>query len=288
MSAGVFLAETGPIASRSPKCGPAPMFVRMSSPSETEALKQFIVEMAQASAHFIMPYFASPDLVVENKGDMTPVTAADKGAELLLRDMIMKRFPEHGILGEEYGQYQPEASHRWILDPVDGTKSFTANNAQFGTLICLLRDEVPILGAINLPATSQLLIGDGETSTLNGRLIRAKEPGPLSKAIVVTTDYDDSATRHGVEGWAALKKAVRKIYTWGDCYGYYLAASGGVQVACDPAMNAWDLLPLIPVMRGAGLTISDWQGRAPEKGDSCVVAHPSLHQEVIALLNGRA
>jgi len=256
--------------------------------SEIDSLKSFMAELAAESAKFIMPFFASPDLVVESKSDSTPVTAADKGAELLMRDMIMKRFPQHGILGEEFGEYQPGASYRWILDPVDGTKSFAANNAQFGTLMCLLRDGVPLLGAINLPATGQLLMGDNVTTTLNGRTIQARDPGPLSRAVLVTTDLDDSANTHDAAAWAALRSSVRKLYTWGDCYGYYLVATGGVQVACDAVMSAWDLLPLIPVMRGAGITISDWQGNAPELGTSCVAAHPSLHGEVIRILNHQA
>lgn len=253
--------------------------------SEIETYKSFLQELANASAQFILPYFASPDLVVESKSDLTPVTAADKGAEKLMREMIMKRFPDHGILGEEFGAHNEGASYRWILDPVDGTKSFTANNAQFGTLIALLRDGVPVLGAINLPACSQLLLGDCQSATLNGRSIVAKEPGPLAEAIVVTTELDDPARVHGARGWEALRRATKRLYTWGDCYGYYLVATGGVQVACDALMNAWDILPLIPVMQGAGLAISGWHGETAHEADSCVCAHPRLHKQVLALLN---
>ena len=257
----------------------------MSNTAELDSLKTFIAELANESAKVILPYFASPDLIVEKKKDKTPVTAADKGAEELMRRMILARFPQHGILGEEFGEVNPGASCKWILDPVDGTKSFTANNAQFGTLICLMRDGEPVLGAINLPATGQLLIGDNHSATLNGRVIRLREPGPLSEAVVVTTDLDDPPAVHGAAGWANLRKATRKLYTWGDCYGYYLVATGGVQVACDAVMNAWDILPLIPVLRGAGVTVTDWQGNDPVKGTSCVAAHPAIHGEVLRLLN---
>ncbi|MBN1404843.1 MAG: histidinol-phosphatase [Opitutales bacterium] len=253
--------------------------------SETDTIKSFLVELASESAKFIKPYFASPDLIVESKSDTTPVTEADRGAELLMRKMIMERFPQHGILGEEYGIHNEGASYRWILDPVDGTKSFAANNAQFGTLIALLRDGEPILGAINLPATGQLLMGDCESATLNGRVIKTPEPCPLSKAIVVTTELDDPAATHGARGWDALRKATRKLYTWGDCYGYYLVATGGVHIACDALMNAWDILPLIPVMRGVGLKITGWHGEAPETASSCICAHPVLHKQVLDILN---
>jgi len=253
--------------------------------TELDSCKNFIAELAAASAELILPYFASPDLVVDEKSDRTPVTAADRGAEKLMREMILRRFPNHGILGEEFGELNPGASFKWVLDPVDGTKSFAANNAQFGTLICLLYEGKPLAGAINLPATRQLLLGDGETTTLNGRIIRLREPGPLSRAIVVTTDTDDSETLHNPAGWAALKKKVRKIYTWGDCYGYYLVATGGVQAACDAVMNAWDILPLIPVLRGAGVKVTGWDGGEAETASSCVAAHPVLHGEIISILN---
>jgi histidinol phosphatase-like enzyme (inositol monophosphatase family) len=256
----------------------------MSSES-LEAFKNFATEMAAESAKIILPYFASPDLVVEEKSDHTPVTAADRGAEALMRQMILERYPTHGILGEELGEVNAGASYKWILDPVDGTKSFAANNAQFGTLVCLLREGEPILGVINLPATRQILVGDNEKTTLNGRAIRVKTPGPLANAIVVTTDLDDPPAVHGTKGWEKLRKATRKLYTWGDCYGYYLLATGGVQVTCDALMNAWDILPLIPVLKGAGATVTGWHGEDAVHATSCVAAHPALHGEVLRLLN---
>jgi fructose-1,6-bisphosphatase/inositol monophosphatase family enzyme len=130
-----------------------------------------------------------------------------------------------------------------------------------------------------------MLLGDGQTATLNGRVLRPKAPGPLKNAIVVTTDLDDPPATHNPEGWAALRRATKKLYTWGDCYGYYLAATGSVQVACDALMNAWDILPLIPVLRGAGLTVTGWHGEPAQTATSCVAAHPQIHGEVIRLLN---
>lgn len=253
--------------------------------SELDSYKAFTSELAAASAGVILPYFAAPDLVVDEKSDHTPVTAADRGAEKLMREMILRRFPAHGILGEEFGEVNPGASFTWVLDPVDGTKSFTANNAQFGTLICLLCEGKPVVGAIHLPATRQLLLGDNETTTLNGRILRAKAPGPLARAILSTTDLNDCETRQNPDGWNALRRKVRKLFTWGDCYGYYLVATGGVQVMCDPVMNAWDLLPLLPVLRGAGVKVTGWDGGEAETAVSCVAAHPDLHGEVISILN---
>ena len=202
-----------------------------------------------------------------------------------MRRMIAERYPAHGILGEEFGEVNPGASYRWILDPVDGTKSFTANNAQFGTLICLLRDGQPVVGAINLPATWQFLLGDNVTTTLNGRAIRLRNPGPLAKAVVVTTDLDDPPAVHNPQGWAALRKATRKLYTWGDCYGYLLVATGWADIMADPIMNPWDIAALVPVIRGAGGVITDWQGREPMGAEPTLAAHPKIHAEVLRILN---
>jgi myo-inositol-1(or 4)-monophosphatase len=252
--------------------------------AELSRYKDFATLLARESAKVILPYFAAPDLKVDEKSDHTPVTAADRGAEMRMRELIAQHFPTHGILGEEFGEVNKGASFQWVLDPVDGTKSFTANNAQFGTLICLLCEGKPLVGVINLPATGQLLLGDGESATLNGRTLRLREPGPLSKAIVCTTDLAD-CEKCFPEGWAALKRSVRRVFTWGDCYGYYLVASGGVAAMCDPVMNAWDLLPLIPVLRGAGAKVTGWDGGVAETASSCVAAHPSIHGEIISLLN---
>jgi histidinol phosphatase-like enzyme (inositol monophosphatase family) len=250
-----------------------------------EVLKNFAAEMAVESAKIAMRYFASPDLVVEQKCDKTPVTAADREAEGLMRRMIMERYPSHGILGEELGEVNSGASYKWILDPIDGTKSFAANNAQFGTLVCLLRDGKPMIGVIGLPATGQMLVGDNEVTTLNGRIVRMKNPGPLKNAIVVTTELDDPSAVHDAKGWNNLLESTRKLYTWGDCYGYYLLATGGVQVACDALMNAWDILPLIPVLKGAGAVVTGWHGEDAVSATSCVAAHPAIHGEVIKILN---
>ena len=250
-----------------------------------DTYRDFITQLAHESAGIIMPYFTDPGLVVERKMDASPVTAADREAEAHIRKRINERFPEHGIIGEEYGSERPEAEWVWVLDPVDGTKTFTAKNAQFGTLIALLHQGRPVLGVINLPATRQLLLGDGRVTTLNGKPVRVREPRPLAQAILVTTELDAPARAQDPAGWQALVRSVSKLYTWGDCYAYYLVAAGGVDIACDPVMNPWDLLPLIPVIEGAGGRISDWQGKPATDGSSAVAAHPAVHEQALALLN---
>lgn len=255
----------------------------MSKPPIDE-FKAFVRQLARESASVILPYFGQPSLVVEQKSDFTPVTAADRNAEAHMRRVIEERYPHHGIIGEEYGQKEPDAEFVWVLDPVDGTKSFAAHNAQFGTLIGLLHEGRPIIGAINLPASNQLLLGDGVQTTLNGVPVTVS-PSSLCDSILVTTELDNPRIAQNEEGWENLLGKVRKLYTWGDCYGYYLLCAGGVHIACDPIMNPWDLLPLIPVVEGAGGRITDWQGNDARYGKSALAAHPALIDEVVAILN---
>ncbi len=252
---------------------------------DVDAAKQFLGELAQLSQDVILPYFANPRLVIEQKEDQTPVTAADREAEAALRKRIRERYPDHGIIGEEYGSENAEAEFVWVLDPVDGTKSFAAHNAQFGTLICLLQQGRPIVSAINLPATRQLLIGDNQTCTLNGNAVRVTDAPELDRAIVVTTELRTPAKKQDPRGWEELTRRAGRLYTWGDCYAYYLLCAGGVHVACDPIMNPWDLLPLLPVLRGAGAAVSGWRGEDAERASSLVAAHPRLHEQVLAILN---
>lgn len=247
----------------------------------------FTEQLARAAAERILPYFARPGIGLEWKTDLTPVTRADREAEEVMRGMIRARFPDHGILGEEFGSERADADYVWILDPIDGTKSFVACTPQFGTLICLTHRGVPVLGALNFPVSGQLLIGDGTSTSCGGIPVRVRPPRRLPDAVVLTTDLAAPAKHQDGAGWERVMKTAGKVFTWGDCHGYQLVAMGGVDAMCDPVMKPWDLLALIPVIRGAGGVITDWQGRDPLGGTSCVAASsPALHAELIALLNG--
>jgi myo-inositol-1(or 4)-monophosphatase len=212
---------------------------------DLDALKQFITRLARESEAVIMPYFADPGLVIERKIDTTPVTAADREAEALMRQLISERFRAR-IIGEEYGSERPDAEFVWVLDPVDGTKTFTAKNAQFGTLIGLLHEGRPLLGVINLPATRQFLLGDGRTTTLNGRPVGCASRGRSTRR---SSSPPSSTPRQGQDPTAGPRGTLgARLYTWGDCYGYYLvAARGGHRLR--PRHEPWDLLPLIPCSR---------------------------------------
>ena len=247
--------------------------------------RTLMTDLAEKSGDFIRPFFGSADLVVETKGDATPVTLADRGAEELMRAMIRKKFPDHGVIGEEFGSERADAEFVWVLDPIDGTKSFITGVPLWGTLIALLHRGQPVLGAIHQPVLQQLMIGDGAKTTLNGRAIRVRPMARIEDATLLTSDpFNPSKYQHG-EAFTALRQRAKLVRTWGDCYGYLLVAGGWADVMCDPIMNPWDIAALVPVIRGAGGVITNWQGGAPYPAESTVAAGPVLHAQVIKALN---
>jgi myo-inositol-1(or 4)-monophosphatase len=258
---------------------------------DLEPYRAFMLELAARSGDLIRPYFGRPGLEVELKADQTPVTLADRGAEELMRRMIAARFPGHGILGEELGAENPGAEFTWVLDPIDGTKSFAAACPLFGTLIALQHQGQPVLGLIHQPILRQLVLGDGRTATYNpdpdgrgGRPIRVRPCRRIEEATLLTSDpFNPGRYRDGA-AFESLARRARLVRTWGDCYGYLLVATGWADVMCDPIMNPWDIQALVPIIRGAGGVITDWRGRDPVSADSVVAAGPELHPQVIAAL----
>lgn len=250
-----------------------------------EPYRIFLIELAQRSGDFIRPYFGNRDLAIETKADASPVTVADRGAEELMRTLIAKHFPQHGIIGEEFGNDRADADWVWVLDPIDGTKSFMSACPLFGTLIALLHRGQPVLGAIHQPILRQLILGDGRTTLLNGRPMRVRATDKLSDATVLTSDVLNLGKYQNGAACDRLVAQAKLYRTWGDCYGYLLLASGWADVMLDPIMNPWDIAALVPVVTGAGGVITDWRGNNAMKGDSIVAATPGLHAQVLATLN---
>jgi myo-inositol-1(or 4)-monophosphatase len=245
----------------------------------------FLCELAQASGEFIRPLFGQRSLAVEIKGDDSPVTAADRGAEELLRKMINAKFPGHGILGEELGPENTDAEFVWVLDPIDGTKSFITGVPLWGTLIGLLRHGQPVLGCIHQPILSQLVIGDGTTTTLNGTPVRCRSTAKLAAATLLTCDWLMPAQHQNAAAFERLAKSARLCRTWGDAYGYLLLATGWADVVVDPIMNPWDIAALVPVIRGAGGVITDWSGGPAYPAKSTIAAATrELHDATLAAL----
>lgn len=244
-----------------------------------------MAELAAESGAFIRPLYGHRGLVVESKSDESPVTVADRGAEELMRRLINKRCPDHGIIGEELGSENADREFVWVLDPIDGTKSFITGVPLWGTLIALLHEGQPVLGCIHQPVMGQLLMGDGQTTELNGRTTRVRTCARLSDATLLTSDTRNLPKYQRGAACERLVSQVKLYRTWGDCYGYLLVASGLADIMLDPIMNPWDIAALVPVIRGAGGVISNWQGAAPFPAESTIAASPALHADVIATLN---
>lgn len=245
----------------------------------------FARRLARESGELIMGYYGR-QLEIERKSDRTPVTAADRGAEELMRGLIEARFPDHQIRGEEGGLSGPEGSpHQWLLDPIDGTNSFIRNVPLFGTLIALLEEGRPVLGVIHLPVTGDLLIGaEGRGTTFNGAPARVSETGELSEATVLMSC---PATLQQLGYGKALSKLAERaglIRSWGDCYGHLMVAVGRAEIMLDPTLNPWDIAALIPCIRGAGGRLTDREGQEQKLGESAVSTNGILHDEVMGIL----
>ena len=239
---------------------------------------------------------------IDDKANGTPVTDADRGAELAMRAMIEKAFPEHGIFGEEYGVKQSQADadgvrYRWILDPVDGTRSFITNSFLFGTLIALERDTGsgfrPILSSISHAAAGVRTIGTAQESMLYvktatrefSRKIHVRDCTRLADATLLTTSHWTTSEQKGDERMQKLIDSVKLYRTMGDCFGYFAVATGGADIMVDPDLCYWDVAALLPVVEGAGGTLTSVEGGNPLVDLSAVCTAGAIHGEVIAMLN---
>ena len=246
--------------------------------------KIFAKHLANLSGEVIKGYFRK-QISVESKDDLSPVTIADKNAEELMRKEIMKKFPEHGILGEEFGIHNKNAEYQWVLDPIDGTKSFIYGSVTFGTLIALIKNGEPLIGVINQPILNEFLIGDNKTASLNDVKVNVKSNSKLSEAVLLTTDHLNIEKYQNIRKFDELIRKVKLYRNWGDCYGYYLVATGYADMMIDPQMSVWDKMALIPIIKGAGGVISDYQGNDALTGNSIIASTPKIHSEVVKILN---
>ena len=246
--------------------------------------KEFFKLLADESGKIINEYFRK-NVTIDIKNDDSPVTIADKKAEEIMRELIMKYYPDHGILGEEFGTINEDAEYQWILDPIDGTKSFICGAMSFGTLIALMKNNEPILGLINQPILKEFLIGDNSTTELNGNRVNVRNCETIDQAVLLTTDYLNIEKYQHFENFWNLAHKVKFSRCWGDCYGYYLVATGFADIMIDPIMSPWDLKAIIPIINGAGGMITDYHGKNANQGSSLVASSKKIHDEIIAILN---
>jgi len=248
-------------------------------------LLDFAVEIAHQAGRSTLAWYQT-GVEVETKTDLSPVTIADRGAEEMLRARIERRFPDHAILGEEFGLTgSAGASCRWILDPVDGTQSFVHGVPLFATLIGVEVEGVARVGVVYFPALDEMVhAAHGLGARWNGRPCRVSSTSSLAGATFCYTAVD-GFTRNG-RGPALdrLLGATRTHRGWGDAYAHALVATGRVDLAVEPIMNIWDNAPLLPILAEAGGAFTDWNGASRIDGGDAVSTNGVLHQAVLSLL----
>jgi histidinol-phosphatase len=256
----------------------------------SESLRKYLdfaAETAYLAGRLTLGYFQTgvrPDV----KADDTPVTIADRRAEELVRHRIEKRYPRHAIVGEEYGTKEVDgASHRWFVDPIDGTKSFVRGVPLYAVLIGLEIEGDVKVGTAYFPALDEMIAAaSGEGCWWNGRRAHVSDVPTLQQALVTFSDVA-SFTRYGRSGaWERIKQGTYYRAGWGDAYGHLLVATGRAELMLDPIMNAWDCAPFPPILREAGGYFGDWQGNPTIYGNEALATTQVLLPEVLTLTRG--
>ena len=240
-------------------------------------LTAFVDELATVSGEAILPFFRTA-LSIDDKGlpgAFDPVTAADRAAEVAMRTLIARNFPSHGVIGEEFGGERTDAEFVWILDPIDGTKSFISGLPAWGTLIALTHRGVPVLGMMHQPFVRERFTGDGAKARYRGpageRDLMVRPCGALAEAIIYTTSprLMKAADR---KAFARVEDAARLSRYGGDCYAYCMLAAGHVDLVIETEIKPYDIVPLIPIITGAGGVVTTWEGAPAESGGRVIAA----------------
>jgi inositol-phosphate phosphatase / L-galactose 1-phosphate phosphatase / histidinol-phosphatase len=257
-------------------------------PSELDRYIALAAELADAAGAAIRPHFRQR-LAVEDKSDLTPVTAADRAAELAMRRLIESRFPEHGIIGEEFGRVRDDAEFVWILDPIDGTKSFISGVPLFGTLISLARAGQPILGIIDQPISHERWVGAaGRPTTSNGAAIRCRACPAIGAATLFATT-PEMFRGPDTAAFARVSAEVKLVRYGADCYAYGLLATGFIDLVLEASLKPYDFCAIIPIVEGAGGVATDWRGARlglTSDGHVLVAGDRRPHEAALALLGG--
>jgi histidinol phosphatase-like enzyme (inositol monophosphatase family) len=263
--------------------------------SETDERLQFAVEIAREAGELTLRYFRRADLAVENKADDSPVTVADRSAEELLRKRIGEQFPQDAIIGEEFGEQAGQSGFQWILDPIDGTKSFIHGVPLYTTLVAVLQNDEPRIGVIQAPALDETVYAEtGRGSwyiggTAKPEPARVSTVATLNRGLLLTSELEGfRGHKRGdaTDMYMRLQRAARVARTWGDGYGYLLVATGRAEVMIDPIMNLWDAAPLLPIIEEAGGHFSDWTGNPTIRARETLATNGLLRSETLKIING--
>ena len=251
---------------------------------EFASLMQAVEEVARRAGGLALESFGGP-IAVEAKHDGSPVTIADRAAEQLAREWISERFPDDGILGEEFGLVRPDAPRRWILDPIDGTLSFIRGVPLWGTLVAVAEGDAVIAGAAFFPALGELVVAARACGCWwNGRPCAVSQVAGLGDATVLATDTRFPERRARRDAWDSLARQSRVARTWGDCYGYLLVATGRADVMVDDVVSAWDAAAILPIIEEAGGVLTDWAGNPTPFGGDVIATNSALASTVRDIL----
>jgi histidinol-phosphatase len=259
---------------------------------QTLARLDLALAIAYEAGKITLEYFRREDLEVERKGDDTPVTAADRGAEEHLRRRIAEAYAQDAIVGEELADHPGSSPFRWIIDPIDGTKAFIHGMPLYGTLIGIEFEGEPVAGVIHMPALQECVFAARGSGAwyIRGqnprRQARVSNRSPLARGLFLTSEVAtfDKIDRRDV--YDRLQSTAQLSRTWGDCYGYLMVATGRAEVMVDPVVAVWDVAPLLPILEEAGGTFTDWQGRRTIHSDQAIATNGPLLDEVLAIVRG--
>ncbi len=255
---------------------------------ETQTRLELAKEAAAEASQLILSHFGSLTLAVEKKGDDSPVTVADRGAEELLRRRIEAEFPDDGILGEEFDDRPSQNGFRWVLDPIDGTKAFIAGAPLFGTLIGVEHEDETVAGVCRFPALDEVVFASSGQGCWHQR-----QAGPPTQVKVTGTSILAESTFAITEtkGWLEagqfatferLSRATKNARGWGDCYNHAMVAMGRIDFAVDPGMSPWDASPFVVILREAGGHFLSWDGEESAYGGSGISVNAALKNDVLA------
>ncbi|MBI1796550.1 MAG: histidinol phosphate phosphatase [Candidatus Eisenbacteria bacterium] len=246
------------------------------------------LEAARCAGAAALPGFRGT-VVAERKADGSPVTAWDRGAEQAAREWIAARFAADGIVGEELGALRPDAARRWIIDPIDGTKSFVRGVPLWGSLVAVVEGDRVLAGAAVFPALDEAIVAaPGEGCWWNGARCRVSFVSDLARATVLATDVRSAEAPERAAGWARVSAAAGVARTWGDAFGYLLVATGRAEAMADPRLAIWDAAPLVPIIAEAGGVFSDWDGGRGFAGGSAIATNRALADDVRRLCGAAA
>ncbi len=256
----------------------------MTHPTSTQTFLDFAIDAAWQAGQLTLAHFQT-GVAVEQKADESPVTIADRGAEQLLRRLIESRFPGHAIVGEEYGETDRDSSYRWIIDPIDGTRSFIRGVPLYGVLIGLEVAGESIVGAVHFPGLGEMVAAaESHGCWWNGRPARVSGVSRLDQALVTYTDCAGFADHGRSQAWARLQTASHTQRGWGDCYGHCLVATGRAEVMLDPILSAWDCAALVPILSEAGGTFTDWNGEVTIYSGHGLSTNGVLFEQVMKII----